>query len=547
MSKKTFLILAVLVVIVNSFGLFYDIFVADSALYATISKSFYQSGDYLNIYVRGLDWLDKPHFPFWLSALSMEVFGANSFAYKLPSLLFLLVGMFYTYKLAKRLYNVNVAYAATLILGSSLHVVISNNDVRAEGVMLGLIVGATYHILKLCSRYSLRDLLLAAALSAAAIMTKGIFILIIPYSAIFGHLILKREFAKVLNYRWLILFSLTLLFTAPEIYALYIQFDSNPDAVAFGEKGVSGIKFFFWDSQFGRFFNTGPIKGKGDLLFFVHTVLWAFAPWAVLGLISLIKSGKNIITRAAQKEYLTFFGFIIMFLIFSISKFQLSHYLNIIFPFVSIGVATLLLNKSNVKSLNFLQRASLNLYALVAFVGILVAQIFFATSYSFLGIASLLLLVVMVYLFNFSKKESRPSQVIFGIIIALIFSLYVNVGFYPKLLEYQSAAQAATFANQEYPERHVITTNNDLLMDFYSKNEVKLAYSIEELNEQLSKDRDVLIFANDDFLNKMTENNLDYALIKSFDEFHITLMDIKFFNYKTRGETLRKRHLVELR
>jgi len=60
----------------------------DSALYAQISKSFVTTHNWWDIYVNGHDWLDKPHFPFWICALSMQIFGINAFAYKLPSLLF---------------------------------------------------------------------------------------------------------------------------------------------------------------------------------------------------------------------------------------------------------------------------------------------------------------------------------------------------------------------------------------------------------------------------------------------------------------------------
>jgi hypothetical protein len=69
------------------------------------------------------------------------------------------------------------------------------------------------------------------------------------------------------NVKWLLVFILTFIFIIPEIYAVYNQFDLHPEKVVFGKKNVSGMKFLFWDSQFGRFFNNGPIKGKGDITF----------------------------------------------------------------------------------------------------------------------------------------------------------------------------------------------------------------------------------------------------------------------------------------
>ena len=75
----------------------------DASQYAEMSREMMRSGDYLHLYDRGHDYLDKPNFLFWVSAGSMKVFGVNDFAYKLPSILFALLAIFSTYKLAKLL------------------------------------------------------------------------------------------------------------------------------------------------------------------------------------------------------------------------------------------------------------------------------------------------------------------------------------------------------------------------------------------------------------------------------------------------------------
>jgi 4-amino-4-deoxy-L-arabinose transferase-like glycosyltransferase len=544
-NKPTFLVLLVLAILVNSVGLFNDIFAADSSLYAAISKTFVVSGDYINIYVKGADWLDKPHFPFWICALFMEVFGINTIAYKLPSLLFFIAGLYYTYKLAKSLYNTQTAYLATLILASSLHMIISNNDVRAESILVGLLMGATYYIYKLTSKFSFQNILLASLFSAAAIMTKGIFVMIIPSAAIFGHLIVTKQFNKLFDYKWLILFSLTILFTAPEIYALYEQFDTKPDKIVFGKTGVSGIQFFLWDSQFGRFFNTGPIKGKSEPFFFVHTFLWAFAPWALIGFVSLFKTGANLITRKFNYEYLTFFGFVIMFLIFSISRFQLSHYLNILFPFISITIAGLLIGRIKMNKAHQLLKVFINLY-LVVFIGVIsLLEIYFNQDFSFTGIVLLLSLTSLGVFFNFIKKQQVKRFYVLGIISSLLFTLYLNLSFYPKLLKYQSGAQMAFYANQNFPDQDIFTTNNDWLLDYYLEMEVIPTYTLDRLTA-LSLNEDDLLFADDAFIKLLEDNALAYELIETFDHFHITLLDLNFLDKSTREKSLQKRYLINL-
>src|ERR1043165_8534837 len=82
-----------------------DIMDIDAAQYAEISREMAQSGDYLHIYDRGHDYLDKPPFLFWVGAASINVFGVNNFGYKFPSILFALLAIYATYRLTRLLYN----------------------------------------------------------------------------------------------------------------------------------------------------------------------------------------------------------------------------------------------------------------------------------------------------------------------------------------------------------------------------------------------------------------------------------------------------------
>src|SRR5688572_13092176 len=98
-------LLIALAVFANFAPLFVTIIGGDGTLYASISKTMALNNDYVNLYAEGRDWLDKPHFPFWAAAFSFEVFGIHGWAYKLPGILFLMMGSWYTYLFAKKLYN----------------------------------------------------------------------------------------------------------------------------------------------------------------------------------------------------------------------------------------------------------------------------------------------------------------------------------------------------------------------------------------------------------------------------------------------------------
>src|SRR5688572_29206621 len=124
---------------INALGIFSTIIEPDGALYATIAKTMVNTSDYVNLMFHGRDWLDKPHFPFWVVALSFKLVGITTFGYKFPALLFWGLGAFYTYKFAGIFYPSAVARLATLLYLTATHLVISNNDVRAEPYLTGLI------------------------------------------------------------------------------------------------------------------------------------------------------------------------------------------------------------------------------------------------------------------------------------------------------------------------------------------------------------------------------------------------------------------------
>src|SRR5688572_19095973 len=91
----------------------------DAAQYASISSDMFKSGEYLRLYCRGYDYLDKPPFLFWICQPIYFVFGIHDWSYKLGSLLFIVLGLYSTYRLAKLLYDGETGLIAASILGTT--------------------------------------------------------------------------------------------------------------------------------------------------------------------------------------------------------------------------------------------------------------------------------------------------------------------------------------------------------------------------------------------------------------------------------------------
>src|SRR6185437_5066097 len=221
-NKLFYFVLFVLALAVNFAGINTGFFTDDPGLYASIAKNLIYKHEFLQLFTYNRDWLDKPHFPFWAIFVSFKLFGISVWAYRLPALLFFVISLVYTYLFTRKYYGWEVAAIAVLILMTAENAILSNTDVRAEPYLMGLITGSIYHIARLEERFSFADLLLAALLTAFAVMTKGIFVITAIYGGLLGHLLFQKKLRNLFRLKWLWLLVLTVIFTLPEFYALYV-------------------------------------------------------------------------------------------------------------------------------------------------------------------------------------------------------------------------------------------------------------------------------------------------------------------------------------
>jgi 4-amino-4-deoxy-L-arabinose transferase-like glycosyltransferase len=535
---KWLYVLIALAVLVNFSALFVTIIGPDGTFYAGIAKTIVQKHDYVNLYAQGKEFLDKPHFPFWLTALFFEVFGFQTWAYKLPGILFLMMGAVYTYQFAKKLYNQEIALWSVLILLTAEHIIISNNDVRAEPYLTGLIIASIYHFYIAYTRNNYWQLLWGCIFAALSIMTKGMFAIIPIGGAIAGHLFITKQWKQLFHLRWLLAILLTAIFILPEIYCLYQQFDLHPEKLIFDRHQVSGIKFFFWDSQFGRFFNTGPIKGSGDPFFFVHTLAWAFLPWSLLLFAAIYQSVKKQAQNVTNSQWYCLCGSLLTFLVFSASKFQLPYYLNIVFPLFAIQLAAYLYNLQSTKSKYAVQRVQSVVIVLMLLIIIALAYFFRPNhSWPILILIALMSILIMSIPKHLGIGDIR-NTIIRSVIAAFVVNLYLSLSFYPSLLHYQGGSEAAFYINQQntgnYPV--AITSNEyNFPLDFYIRGRL---IPVDQGGAGPIPQKPFYLFGNPTVIKSLADKGWHIEPIKSFDNYWISMLKPKFLNSKTRREAL---------
>ncbi|HEX9509079.1 MAG TPA: glycosyltransferase family 39 protein [Puia sp.] len=577
--QKWFVRLLIPAILVNAGGLLIPILEPDGALYATIAKTIARTGDFINLRVEGKDWLDKPHFPFWMAALSFRLFGTNGFAYKFPALLFWGMGAWYTYRLALSIYGKPTAQLATLLYVSAAHLVISNNDVRAEPYLTGLVIGSVFHFYKASrvpAAYGVPagkgagwnlapgwHLVAGSFLAACAVMTKGPFVLITISAGLILDWILGKEWAQFRNIRWWIALLLVALFITPELYCLYIQFDLHPEKVIFGHTGVSGIRFFFWDSQFGRFFNTGPIKGSGDPLFYFHTLLWAFLPWSLLLYAAVVQKGRKVSSRSIPGDAICLGAAVASFIVFSLSRFQLPHYLNILFPFFSIltaGYLYQLHRRKTQKIIVIIQQVITILLPLLL--------LFLSWLFHFRGWPFMVVLIggLSILAFRIFRGSDLPAVTARSFWSALLAYTFVNFCLYPAILRYQAGTEAGNYLSSRQGSTPVNSGNNTAADPdsralvtqpvVYMPEETPSNYSFEFYSrlpvqrvpiDSLPRTRqDQLLFIPSAFSDSLVKKGFRVEDIQHFPNFHISQLTGEFLNDRTRSSTLEDYSLVRI-
>jgi 4-amino-4-deoxy-L-arabinose transferase-like glycosyltransferase len=527
-------------VLVNFSGLFIPILGPDGTLYALIAKTMIQRNDYVSLFDHGKDWLDKPHFPFWITALSFKCFGFKTWAYKLPAILFLMMGAVYTYFFSKNLYNKRIALWSVLILLTAQHLVLSNNDVRAEPYLTGLIIASVYHFYKANKSNSFWQLFTGSLFAACAIMTKGMFALVPIGSAMAGEFIIKKQWNALFNFKWLVAVFLIIIFILPELYCLYQQFDIHPEKIVFGQTGVSGIKFFFLDSQFGRFFNTGPIKGNGDPFFFLHTMLWAFLPWSLLLIAAIFQFLKKGVKNIQGQEWYCLCGSLLTFLLFSASRFQLPHYLNIVFPFFAILTAQYLYTIRSAKTIQTIRITQAIVISLLLLL-IIALNYFFEAEFSSWYIFGILLLFFLMLLFYPGSNKNSNLRTIFyrTALASFIVNLYLNIIFYPSLMHYQAGSEAAMWINKNNQKNLPVVELNDgyvSAFEFYNDKPVT-AINADGTGEIPDK-KPFLLYAPADVAKSLSANGWHVKTLCTFNRYWVSRLKPSFLNKATRSGEL---------
>lgn len=344
LKKYEIYILAFLIILA---GIFYFYHVGDKpftdfdeATYADVIMDTLQSGNVLTLYKSGQPWFEKPPLYFWVGMLSVKVFGENEFAMRLPSILFSLITLLFTYLIVRKLSgDVFSSIIAFLILLFSPLFFYFSREVRLDsGVVMSIMI-SLYLIIAGWDKKSF--LLLAFPFIAIGFLFKSVISFFsIPIIFIFCLIYKKWDWIKS-KYLWFgFLISLCLLLPWHILQSMKFGQSFWNDYIGYhvitrGFEGIGG---------------TGKIEGaRFDYLL----SLWNYSqPIIFIFLILLvIFSIKAYLSHKKIDKYIltSLFSSVFLFISFSFFKTHIITYLLPIFPFLAISISGMLNDISSSK------------------------------------------------------------------------------------------------------------------------------------------------------------------------------------------------------
>ena len=542
-SRTTYIALFLLLGVVYIVGLFVPLMDNDSAHHAAIALRMYQTGDYVNLVDLGHDYLDKPHLHFWLSALSYHIFGVTSFAYKFPSFLFTIMGTYATFRLGKSLYDAQVGRLAALITASAFAYILANNDVRMDAILTASIILATWQLVDWINTKRWIHVFGAALGLALGFATKGHIAVFTPGVAALFYILYKKEWKLIFSLQFLTLIISFFIFIAPVVYCYYLQFDLHPEKVIRGESGRSGVAFILWQQNFERFQgDSWGGDGKNDRFFFLHSFLWAFAPWSIIAFTAFFSRIKSFKTR--RWEWLTIGTFAVLGLMISFSGFKLPHYLNILFPIAAVLTSAYLhhhISNQTVINRLFVVQAVLSILLLLA-AGVINVWAF--PIHNIMAIAGfIILLAASFYLIKKTATKQQRLIVIPVTAIALCFYL-LNSNFYPQLLTYQGGNELARDTRSKVNPKHVYFWPGTYSTSYNFYSGQLHQYFSDTVYQQ--KDT-VWVMAGDTDILKMKAAGYPILGGYAHRDYQITRLKGTFINPARREEVLGKMVLVRIK
>ena len=551
MSRNFFiysLLAACLICVIGMLGI--PLIDIDAAQYASMSREMASTGNYLQLYDLGKDYLDKPPLLFWLSSLSIQLFGVHDWAYRLPSILCLGLALWSVYRFTLLYYNELTAQLSVLVLASSQAFILMAHDVRCDTMLMGFVMFSIWQLAAWYQSNAWKHFVMAFIGIGLGMLTKGPIAIVVPGVSFAIHFLLQRNWKQFFRWEYIIGVLIVGILLIPMSIGLYTQFDLQPGKIIHGVPIKSGLRFYYWTQSFGRYTGENVFNEMNHFTFLLENMLWSFLPWVFIFMAALVISIKDIIKAKfkllSHQEFIAAGGFIATYCMLARSQAQLPHYIFVVLPLAAIVTAKGL--HQIYFSERFLKIKKVAIYfhgfifTLLWAAANMIVLFVFTDMPVYVKIVTIMGSAYFLYLLLRNKGQA-PKFISLALYTILGVIFILNTSFYPRLLKYELGVSAAAFINQnKLPKNSVYLYEIDesRALHFYGN------HSFERLfDSSLLTPGQILITKASSF-TKLQQQFPGSTILHKNAYFGVSMLTLPFLNPATRDKEVTPYIIVTL-
>jgi 4-amino-4-deoxy-L-arabinose transferase len=298
--------------------------IPDELRYAEIPREMITTGDWVSPHLNGLRYFEKPVLGYWVTGISMQLFGENAFAMRLPSALsaglsalsvFLLLARF----TGRRFTALNAATIYLSMLGVYLIGTVNILDSLFSFLLTAAFVSFYFSHCEREPGKRLVYLLLLGVFCGAAFLAKGFLAFALLGAVIGPFVIWQGRWQELFSRGWIAL-AAALVVIAPWAVMVHLQ---EPDY----------WRYFFWEEHVKRFASDDAQHGEPFWFYLMYLPLLTL-PWITQLPVAALQIARQKIFAAAAAgqgsdgELLryTLLWLLMPFLLFSIANGKLPTY-----------------------------------------------------------------------------------------------------------------------------------------------------------------------------------------------------------------------------
>lgn len=486
-----------------SFGFWHiPLFPPDEPKYTFAALKMLETGDYFTPYFNCEPRLEKPIFTYWAIVASYKVFGVSDWASRLPTVLLMSALIYFIFFVVKNEFNEKIAIYSTLFFATNFQIYFYSKAIVPEPFLLVFNSISTFCFYIGIKQNNKKYIFWGYVFSGLAFLTKGPLGIIIPFGINIPFFFVRKNFRELIKN----------LLNLPGIFAfLAINFWYF---FMFKLHGMNFVNEFFILHNLKRF-SGGASMHIYPFYYYIPVVLISLVFW-----LPFLPNFIRYFTQPKFNETEKFLSWwaVFVFMLFSLSKNKLHHYIIIMHPPIAILMA-----------LAYQKIKGKKLFSNIIIVLMLISELlllFFSKKftvgfdYQLTIVLSTLLFCTLILLItnNFFAKH-----ITFFINVFLFFLFTVLVINYASFIKEQNMHQYTIIKNSLKDNKLYSYKRNSEDINFYVNTCTEKLDSLDDVEKKLKSERDLILIVHHKHLSEF--QNFKYKIVAKT----ITLKNISWY------------------